>query len=128
MYFLGPLIAFGVVGLLALMLRWVFGSDASYRAARLPLHGPAARFGALPRPDRFEDRPRPDRRSVPADFGLLRAAAVLDTRGAAQATRARLASAGIRATVGIKGGRYQVLVFEAEVERARRLVGGHSAF
>ena len=67
----------------------------------------------------------PGRRAVPADFGLLRAAAVLDTRGAAQATRARLASAGIRATVGVTAGRYQVPVFEAEVERARRLVGGH---
>jgi hypothetical protein len=59
------------------------------------------------------------------DFGLLDVAAIVDTADTAEQIRAVLADAGIRATVApAADGRVRVLVFETEVARARRVVGG----
>jgi hypothetical protein len=60
----------------------------------------------------------------PDDFGLLSPAAVLDFAEDAYAFRRLLEQAGIRATTTIaRDGRYLVLVFQSELDRARR-VGG----
>lgn len=65
---------------------------------------------------------RPD--PYPADYGLLRPAAIAGTMAAAEQARALLASAGIRATLAVGPDRLvRVLVFEHELEEARRLVG-----
>jgi hypothetical protein len=93
----GPIVALVVVAFLALLLRWAFGS------ARMP--GPA-----------------PDGRS--SDFGLLQNVAVATSAGEANALRAVLSDAGIRSTTVDAGrGRVRVLVFAADVDRARALVG-----
>lgn len=66
--------------------------------------------------------PAPDGRS--ADFGLLQNVAVATSAGEANALRALLSDAGIRSTTADAGrGRVRVLVFAADVERARALVG-----
>jgi hypothetical protein len=50
---------------------------------------------------------------------------VVDTQLEARTMQQRLTAAGIRATVGpAPDGRTNVLVFEAEIDAARRLVGG----
>ena len=61
----------------------------------------------------------------PADYGLLSVVAVVETPAEAQAMQIRLSDAGIRATVSPSGDRrMNVLVFDAERDAARRLVGG----
>jgi hypothetical protein len=61
---------------------------------------------------------------VAEDYGLLGVAAVVETADEAEQIRAVLADAGIRATVAeAPDGRVRVLVFEADVPRARRVVG-----
>ena len=96
-YWIGPIIAFAVVGGLALVLRWTFGTQ---------------RF--------FGHRPAP----ASNDFGLLRAVATVDSAGAANALRAVLSDASIRATTApTVDGRVAVLVFPADLERARRVAG-----
>src|SRR6185436_5495808 len=93
------LIAFGVIALLALLLRWTFAGS---------------------------ELPSPAEPGAPDDFGLLTPVAVVDTAEEAQRLRALLADAGIRATRSVgSDGRHRVLVFAAEAERARR-VGGWS--
>ena len=82
----------GVLGLLALFMRWGFGSG--------------------------EDR----RRRPPADEGLLVAVATLSRRESALALRAVLSDAGIRSTVRFPAAyRAEVLVFREDAERARAL-------
>ena len=98
---IGPIIALVVVAFLALLLRWAFGS------AGMP--GPA-----------------PDGPS--SDFGLLQNVAVAPSAGEANALRAVLSDAGIRSTtVGAGRGRVRVLVFAADVDRAKALVGPGTA-
>jgi hypothetical protein len=95
-YVVGPLIVLVVVAGLALMLRWAYGSSRP----------------ALPAPDE------------PADFGLLQELAVVDTDDTAHAVRALLSDAGIRSTrATTPGGHVRVLVFAADFDRARQLVG-----
>lgn len=98
-YFLGPLVAFVVIGALAAILRWSSDSGMKRKQAEI--------FGG------------------PADYGLLSVVAVLDSPAEARAMQLRLSKAGIRATVSPSGDhRMNVLVFDAEREAARRLVGG----
>jgi hypothetical protein len=93
----GLVVALVVMGFLALLLRWAYGS------ARMP--GPA-----------------PEGKST--DFGLLHEVAVVGSAGEANALRAVLSDANIRSTVANVGrGRVRVLVFAADLERARALVG-----
>jgi hypothetical protein len=98
-YFLGPLVAFLVIGALAAILRWSSDSDMKRKQAEI--------FAG------------------PADYGLLSVVAVVDTPAEARVMQIRLSDAGIRATLSPSGdGRTNVLVFDAESDAARRLVGG----
>ena len=92
-YLVGPVIAFAVLALLALFMRWTFGSTTA-------------------RP-----KPRP-----PADDGLLTRIATLSRRESALALRAVLSDAGIRSTIRVPvHGRADVLVFPEDADRARAL-------
>jgi hypothetical protein len=97
MYVIGPLVAFAVIGILAAILRWASSSE----------------FKTVV-PDRTTD-----------DFGLLTPVATVEDRAVARSLRELLGRAGIRATVAPAGdGWVHVLVFETELDRARRLTGG----
>lgn len=94
---LGPLLAFLVIGVLAVVMRALFSppKPAPYLMAR-----------------RVED------------YGLLCAAAIVADAATAAVIRGRLNQAGIRATLATgTDGRVRVLVFEKELDRARRVVG-----
>jgi hypothetical protein len=89
----GPAIAFVVVGLLALFMRWAFGTGYG--------RGPSA---------------------PPTDEGLLTLVATLSRRESALALRAVLSDAGIRSTVrSPAANRADVLVFPEDADRARAL-------
>lgn len=118
------LIAFAMVGLLGLILRFTFGRE------------PNASDDLTARPDDgtldlgddsytvVSEDPSPSA-VADEDFGLLAPVAV--TTGAEEAARlkARLAEAHIRATTTRgRDGRYRVLVFASELDRARRVGGG----
>jgi len=91
-FLVGPSIAFLVVGLLALFLRWAFGTGWS---------------NSTP---------------PPADDGLLTLVATLSRRESALALRAVLSDAGIRSTVRFPAPhRADVLVFPEDADRARSL-------
>jgi hypothetical protein len=91
------LVVFVVVGLLVVLLRWTFSGSA---------------VGNPPEPGR------------PDDFGLLTPVAIVDSADEAQRLRALLAEAGVRATRTVgSDGRHHVLVFAAEVDRARNIAG-----
>jgi len=97
---LGPLIAFAVIGVLAVVLRWTLG------------RGSTASFPIRPVPVDTQD------------YGLLCAVAIAEDSRAAASMQARLAEAGIRATLTSgPDHRVRVLVFEDQIEAARRLVG-----
>jgi hypothetical protein len=89
----GPVIAAVVVLLLALFMRWAFGTgDDSKRSP------------------------------PPTDDGLLTRIATLSARESAQALRAVLSDAGIRSTARVRGvSRVEVLVFPEDADRARAL-------
>ncbi len=98
MYVAGPLVAFGVIGILAGILRWASSSEFK------------------------TDLPEP---TAPNDFGLLRPVATVEDQTVARGLRQLLKRAGIRATVApADDGRVHVLVFESELDRARRLTDG----
>jgi hypothetical protein len=89
----GPAIAFVVLAVLALFMRWAFGTG----------------YG--------RGRTRP-----PADDGLLTLVATLSRRESALALRAVLSDAGIRSTVRCPApNRADVLVFPEDADRARTL-------
>jgi hypothetical protein len=91
-YLVGPVIAFLVLALLALFLRWAFGTGSG--------------------------REQPP----PTDDGLLTRIATLSRREAALALRAVLSDAGIRSTVRFPTAhRADVLVFPEDADRARTL-------
>jgi hypothetical protein len=92
-YLVGPVIAFLAIGLLALFMRWAFGSTTA--------------------------RPKP---LAPAEDELLTRIATLSRRESALALRAVLSDAGIRSTVRFPAAhRADVLVFPEDAERARAL-------
>jgi hypothetical protein len=92
-FLVGPGIAFAVLGLLALFMRWAFGTgDGRQPTAAAP------------------------------DDGLLTTVATLSRRESALALRAVLSDAGIRSTVRFPTPhRAEVLVFPEDAERARSL-------
>jgi hypothetical protein len=93
-FLVGPAIAFVAIGLLALFMRWAFGSG----------------YG--------RDRPS----AAPTEDGLLTLIATLSRRESALALRAVLSDAGIRSTIRIPAPhRADVLVFPEDAERARTL-------
>ena len=92
-YLVGPVIAFLALALLALFMRWAFGSTTA--------------------------RPR---RVPPAGDELLTRIATLSRRESAHALRAVLSDAGIRSTVRFPAAyRADVLVFPEDADRARAL-------
>jgi hypothetical protein len=130
------LIAFAMVGLLGLILRFTFGRDHTADAGRadgsldlsddsyvVVSEEPAATPLLAPSAPPAPKAPPVDASSD--DFGLLAPVAVTDDADEAARLKARLADAHIRATT-TQGtdGRYRVLVFAAELDRARRVGGG----
>ncbi len=92
-FLVGPVIAFAVLGLLALFMRWAFGNGYGRRPA-----------------------------TPPPDEGLLTLVATLSRRESALALRAVLSDAGIRSTVRCPAPhRADVLVFPEDAARARSL-------
>jgi hypothetical protein len=95
-FLVGPTIAFVVLALLALFMRWAFGTG----------YGRDKRQASAP----------------PADDGLLTMVATLSRRESALALRAVLSDAGIRSTVRCPAPhRADVLVFPEDAPRARSL-------
>ena len=95
MYVLGPLVAFAVIAGLAVVLRWTFEAPRSRRSW-----------------------------SDPEDFGLLTPVSTVDEPESAGVVRRTLEAAGIRSTIAVtRDARITVLVFETELDQARRLVG-----
>lgn len=93
----GPVVAFAVLGLLALFMRWAFGTG----------------YGR-------DRRGRPS--AATPDDGLLTPVATLTRRESALALRAVLSDAGIRSTVRFPAAnRADVLVFPEDADRARSL-------
>ena len=97
-YAAGPMIVFVVMALLAVFMRWAFGSGDARR--------------------------RPE----PTDDGLLLRVATTSRRDMALALRAVLSDAGIRSTVRFPAPhRAEVLVFPEDAERARQLAASFPA-
>jgi len=94
-YILGPLVALVVTGVLALVLRWAYGSA----------------------------KPQVVARQENGDFGLLREVALVETDDGANALRALLSDANIRSTKAKVPGGTRVMVFATDLDRARSLVG-----
>ena len=89
-----PVVVVTVLVLLALFMRWAFGSDTATRA----------------------------RRRTAAEDGLLTRIATVSKRETALALRAVLSDAGIRSTIRFPApDRADVLVFPEDAERARAL-------
>jgi hypothetical protein len=89
-----PVVIVVVLVLLALFMRWAFGSDTASRP----------------------------RRRTPSEDGLLTRVATVSRRETALALRAVLSDAGIRSTIRVPApGRADVLVFPEDAERARAL-------
>lgn len=127
-YLVGPLLAVGLVTLVAAVLRYTVEHDAD-QLCELCTDGLAILCGQgadddLP-PD--EAPPAGDQPADPdraGDYGLLRAAALTDDAELAADIRQLLVDAGIRATHAVRRDRQLVvLVFGDQVEEARRLVG-----
>lgn len=97
---MSPLLGLLVIGLLALALRWTFGTGRNQPGPRIP---------------------DPD---DPTGDGLLAEVSRVPTDPAAQVLRARLAAAGIRATVGRAEDGYRLLVFPADLKDAKVVLSG----
>ncbi len=98
-FLFGPVIGFGVIGLLVLVLRWAFG-----------------RGGSL--------IPGPARRGPPTDYGLLVEVAAPRTADDAERAAKQLAAAGIQATIAPTTAGRRVMVWPADESRARALLSG----
>jgi hypothetical protein len=100
-YIAGPVVAVVVMVLLALFMRWAFGTGGTGGARRRP---------------------------TPSDDGLLTRVATLSRRESALALRAVLSDAGIRSTVRFPAAhRADVLVFPEDAARARELAASFPA-
>ncbi|MGH8968975.1 MAG: hypothetical protein ACRDV1_03400 [Actinomycetes bacterium] len=99
-YFVPPLLAFLVVGVLAVVLRWGFGGE---------------------RRSLVERRPRVGRSG---DYGLLTAIASPGTFVEGELLRRTLDDAGIRATLVPTGDGPRLMVFPDDEAAARRLLAG----
>lgn len=95
----GPVMAMAVLGLLAVMLRWTFGTTRSMSGPNRSGHGD----------------------------GLLTEVGVVPTAESAAVLRRRLAESGVRATVspGDTGG-YRLLVFSGDEASARTVLSRNS--
>ncbi len=136
---MGIVVAFAVVAGLALVLRWTFGSDLPSDQARhertdqagssaTPTARPTSTAGsgsrALPRAHPAGRRAARAAGTEDDRFGLLRTVTVVADAAAAEPLREVLSDAGIRSTTGAgRNGGVRVLVFEQDLDRARRLTG-----
>ena len=93
-YAFGPVLAFGVVGVLALLLRWAFGHGRSL-VERRPAQG------------------------SPTEYGLLVPVAEPKTFVEAELMRRHLTDAGLRATLAPTTEGPKVMVFPDDVKNAR---------
>jgi hypothetical protein len=142
-------IAFVMIGALGIVLRWTFGSqrrspssggtaEPAVSGWAVPKPGPAGTPGppadtSRPSADASAEPPTVDLSgsggaaagtAVTEDFGLLTPVVAVDDAASADRVRARLRSAGIRATTTQgRDGRYRVLVFSSDLHRARRVAG-----
>jgi len=98
-FLVGPLIAFGVVGILVLLLRWTFSHGSSVVARK-------------PTPGRIDE------------YGLLVSVAAPPNYIEAEIVRRTLEEAGIRATLAQTLAGPRLMVFAEDVERARAVVDG----
>ena len=96
-FLVGPLIAFGVVGILVLLLRWTFSRGGSLVA-------------------------RPAKSGRVDEYGLLVSVAAPTNYIEAEMVRQRLEDHQIRATLAQTLAGPRVMVFERDAERARALV------
>lgn len=94
----GPLMAFGALGVLVLLLRWAFRRGGSVVAA-------------------------PARSGEPADYGLLVAVAAPVDAAEGERLRKALEGLGIRTTLAVTTAGLRVFVFPADAERARVFLG-----
>jgi hypothetical protein len=99
-YLFSPLIAFGVVGLLVLLLRWAFGGRSTSLVARRPRTGHSD------------------------EYGLLVSIASPGTFIEGELLRRRLEDAGVRATLVNTGDGPRLMVFDEDTRRARRILAG----
>ncbi len=98
-FLVGPLVAFGVVGILVLVLRWAFSRGGS-------LVVPAAK------PGRFDD------------YGLLTTVAAPSTYIEGEMQRRALEDAGVRANLAQTLDGPRIMVFPKDAEKARRILDG----
>jgi hypothetical protein len=98
-YLFGPLVAFALVGVFALLLRWAFS------------HGHSVVAGAA-------------RRGRADEYGLLVVVASPETFVEAEVVRRRLQEAGITATLAPTTEGPRVMVFPRDEEVARAVLGG----
>lgn len=91
-----------MMGILALFLRWTFGTGADQPGPRIP---------------------DPD---DPTGDGLLTEVSRVPTEPAALVLRRRLAEAGIRATIARGPGAFRLLVFPTDLPNARVVLSGNS--
>lgn len=108
-------VALLVVAVLALILRWAYGSPR-------PKDSELADFLAEQQPLEFDDQPEQPERAT-GRYGLLVSVARVSTEADGRALKEVLADAGIRATTSQDDGATVVLVFPADAAQARRLVG-----
>jgi len=96
-YAFGPLLAFGCVGVLTLLLRWAFSGGRSLVERRSPS-------------------------AAPTEYGLLVRVAAPPTFIEAELLRRRLEDAGLRATLAPTTEGPAVMVFPKDVSKARGLL------
>lgn len=101
-YAFGPLLAFGVLGVIVLLLRWAFGHGSSL----------------------VERRPQA---AGPQEYGLLVPVAAPSTFIEAEVLRRHLEEAGLRATLAPTTEGPRVMVFPADLKNARLVLraAGH---
>jgi hypothetical protein len=99
-YLLTPVVAFLVVGVLALLLRWAFGGRPRSLVERRARAGPRS------------------------EYGLLVDVAAPGTFVEGELLRRRLLDHGVRATVAGTDEGPRLMVFAADEHRARRLLAG----
>jgi hypothetical protein len=97
-FLFGPVVAFALIGVLTLLLRWAFGRGGSLIAA-------------------------PPRAGAVAEYGLLVAVAAPRTSAEGEALRRTLESRGLRATLTTTVEGPRLLVFPADEPRAREILG-----
>jgi hypothetical protein len=95
----GPVMAFGIIAVLALLLRWAFSSGTSLIA-------------------------RPVRPGSPSTYGLLEPVASPRTAAEGEALKRLLESRGLRATLADTTEGPRVLVFPGDVARAKEAIAG----